>query len=103
MRGENYVSVIDPVVMRETRRITTSDGVAMVIFRPDGRYAFVNSSRTAEMAVIDVAEHSVVRRIPMPSKFSPNLAVSPDGREVWATLKDIGKIVIAARSLAKRR
>ena len=35
VRGENYVSVIDPVVMRETRRITTSDGVAMVIFRPD--------------------------------------------------------------------
>jgi YVTN family beta-propeller protein len=94
VRGENYISVIDPVAMRETRRITTSDGVAMVIFRPDGRYAFVNSSRTAEMAVIDVARHSVVQRIPMPSTFSPNLAVSPDGHEVWATLKDIGKTVI---------
>ena len=94
VRGEDYVSVIDPVAMRETRRVTTSDGVAMVIFRPDGRYAFVNSSRTAEMAVIDVARHAVVTRIAMPSKFSPNLAMSPDGREVWATLKDIGKIVI---------
>lgn len=94
VRGEGYVSVIDPVALRETRRIPTSDGVAMVIFRPDGRYAFVNSSRTAEMAVVDVATHAVVRRIPMPSAFSPNLAASPDGLEVWATLKDVGKIVI---------
>jgi YVTN family beta-propeller protein len=94
VRGEDYVSVIDPERMRETRRIVTSDGAAMIMFRPDGRYAFVNSSRTAELAVVDVARHEVVRRIPMPSTFSPNLAVSPDGRELWATLKDVGRVVI---------
>ena len=94
VRGEGYVSVIDPRAMRETRRIPTTDGVAMVIFRPDGKYAFVNSSRTAELTVIDVASHRVVKRIPMPSPFSPNLAASPDGQEVWVTLKDVGKTVI---------
>jgi YVTN family beta-propeller protein len=101
VRGENYVSVIDPVALRETRRIPTSDGVAMVIFRPDGRYAFVNSSRTAELDVVDVRTHTVTQRVPMPSKFSPNLAVSPDGEEVWLTLKDVGKTVIVdARTFA---
>ena len=101
VRGEGYVSVIDPVALRETRRIPTSDGVAMVIFRPDGKYAFVNSSRTAELTVVDVAAHRVVKRIPMPSPFSPNLAASPDGQEVWVTLKDVGKTVIVdARRLA---
>jgi YVTN family beta-propeller protein len=94
VRGENYISVIDPVALKETRRITTADGVAMVVFRPDGRYAFVNSSRTPELAVVDVAAHAVVRRIAMPTKFSPNLAASPDGQEVWLTLKDVGKVVI---------
>ena len=94
VRGEGYVSVIDPRAMRETRRIPTTDGVAMVIFRPDGKYAFVNSSRTAELTVIDVASHRVVKRIVMPSPFSPNLAASPDGQEVWVTLKDVGKTVI---------
>ncbi len=94
VRGEGYVSVIDPVALRETRRIATSDGVAMVVFRPDGRYAFVNSSRTAELAVVDVSTHAVVKRITMPSRFSPNLAASPDGKEVWVTLKDVGKTVI---------
>ncbi|GAC1657892.1 MAG: beta-propeller fold lactonase family protein [Gemmatimonadaceae bacterium] len=94
VRGEGYVSVIDPVAMRETRRIPTADGVAMVIFRPDGEYAFVNSSRTAELTVVEVATHRVVKRITMPSPFSPNLAASPDGQEVWVTLKDVGKTVI---------
>jgi YVTN family beta-propeller protein len=94
VRGENYVSVIDPVALRETRRITTSDGVAMVIFSADGRLAFVNSSRTPELTIVDVARHEVVRRLPMPSSFSPNLTASPDGEEVWATLKDVGKVVI---------
>lgn len=101
VRGEGYVSVIDPVALRETRRIATSDGVAMVVFRPDGRYGFVNSSRTADLAVVDVATHAVVKHIAMPSPFSPNLAASPDGEEVWVTLKDIGKTVIVdARSFA---
>ena len=94
VRGENYVSVIDPVAMRETQRIVTTDGVAMVIFRPDGKYAFVNSSRTPELDVVDAQTHQVVKRIPMPSKFSPNLAASPDGQEVWVTFKDTGKTVI---------
>jgi YVTN family beta-propeller protein len=101
VRGENYVSVIDPVALRETRRIVTSDGAAMVVFRPDGRYAFVNSSNTAELAVVDTRTYQVVRRVPMPSRFSPNLAVSADGAEVWATLKDVGKtVIIDARTFA---
>jgi YVTN family beta-propeller protein len=94
VRGQDYVSVIDPAAMRETRRIRTSDGAAMVMFGPDGRYAFVNSSRTAELTVVNVATHSVVRRVTMPSTFSPNLAVTPDGAEVWVTLKDVGKVAI---------
>lgn len=94
IRGEGYVSVIDPVALRETQRISTTDGVAMIAFRPDGKVAFVNSSRTAELTVVDVALHSVLKRVPMPSPFSPNLAVSPDGQEVWVTLKDVGKTVI---------
>ena len=62
IRGEGYVSVIDPVALRD--------------------------------AVIDVTTHAVLKRVAMPSPFSPNLAVSPDALEVWVTLKDIGRTVI---------
>jgi YVTN family beta-propeller protein len=60
----------------------------MVIFRPDGKYAFVCSSFTPEVAVIETASYRVVKRLVQASPFSPNIAASPDGKEFWLTLKD---------------
>ena len=91
VRGENYVSVIDPVKIKEVRRVQTANGPGMVLFRPDGRYAFVPSSFTSELDVVDTQSYEVVARVPQASPFSPNLAVSRDGTEVWFTLKDSGK------------
>ena len=91
VRGEDYVSVIDPVQMKEIRRVQTANGPGMVLFRPDGRYAFVPSSFTPELDVVDMRNYQVVARVPQASPFSPNLAVSRDGTEVWFTLKDSGK------------
>lgn len=91
VRGEDYVSVIDPVKMKEIRRVQTANGPGMVLFRPDGRYAFVPSSFTPELDVVDMQSYKVIARVPQASPFSPNLAVSRDGREVWFTLKDSGK------------
>jgi YVTN family beta-propeller protein len=91
VRGEDYVSVIDPVQMKEVRRVQTANGPAMVLFRPDGRYAFVPSSFTPELDVADTQSYQVVARVQQASPFSPNLAVSRDGTEVWFTLKDSGK------------
>src|SRR5262245_45466653 len=91
VRGEDYVSVIDPVEMKETRRIELTNGPGMTVFGPDGKYGFVCSSFTPELAVIDVASHEVVKRLPQASPFCPNIAVSPENDEVWITLKDVGK------------
>jgi len=91
VRGEDYVSVIDPVKRKEIRRVQTANGPGMVLFRPDGRYAFVPSSFTPELDVVDTRTYKVIARIPQTSPFSPNLAVSQDGTEVWFTLKDSGK------------
>ena len=94
VRGENYVSVIDPVQMKEIRRITTANGPGMTMFGPDGRYAFVCSSFTPELAVVDTATHEIVKQPPQASPFCPNVAVSPDNDEVWITLKDVGKVQV---------
>jgi YVTN family beta-propeller protein len=91
VRGEDYVSVIDPAKMIETRRVKTANGPAMVLFRPDGKVAFIPSSFTPELDVVDTQTYEVVARVPQASPFSPNLAVSRDGGEVWFTLKDSGK------------
>ena len=66
----------------------------MVLFRPDGKYAFVPSSFTPEMDVIDTADYQVIARVSQASPFSPNLAVDED--DVWFTLKDTGKTQIVS-------
>src|SRR5438270_6718166 len=94
VRGEDYVSVIDPLKMREIRRIRLANGPGMTMFGPDGRYAFVCSSFTPELTVIDRASHQIIKRVPQSSPFCPNIAVSPENDEVWITLKDVGKVQV---------
>src|SRR6266566_848529 len=85
---------IDPARMKETRRIELANGPGMTMFGPDGKYAFVCSSFTPELAVIDLASHKIVKRSPQVSPFCPNIAVSPESDEVWITLKDTGKVQV---------
>jgi YVTN family beta-propeller protein len=93
VRGQDYVSVIDPREGKEIRQIKTNNGPGMVMFPPNGKYAFVPSSFTPEVCVVDVGKHEVIARLPQPSPFCPNLACTPDGKEIWYTLKDTGKTV----------
>src|SRR5262249_46652541 len=41
-----------------------------------------------------VADHQIVGRVPQASAFCPNIAAAPDGRQVWLTLKDTGKVMV---------
>jgi YVTN family beta-propeller protein len=94
VRGENYVSVLDGTTYEEKTRITVPNGPGMTIFSPDGKYGYVCSSFTAETEVITVADHRIVGRVPQASPFCPNIAATPDSKQVWFTLKDTGKTQI---------
>jgi YVTN family beta-propeller protein len=91
VRGENYVSVLDGTTYEEKTRIIVPNGPGMTIFSPDGKYGYVCSSFTPETEVISVADHTIVGKVPQASPFCPNIAATPDSKQVWFTLKDIGK------------
>jgi YVTN family beta-propeller protein len=91
VRGENYVSVLDGTTYEEKTRITVPNGPGMTIFSPDGKYGYVCSSFTPETVVISVTDHKIVGRVPQASPFCPNIAATPDSKQVWFTLKDSGK------------
>jgi YVTN family beta-propeller protein len=91
VRGEDYVDVLDGKTFAEKTRIKTPNGPGMQIFSPDGKYGYVCSSFNPEIDVIDVADHQIVGRVRQTSPFCPNIAATPDGKQVWFTLKDIGK------------
>jgi YVTN family beta-propeller protein len=91
VRGENYVSVLDGTTYEEKTRIITPNGPGMTIFSPDGKYGYVCSSFNPETDIVSVADHTIVGRVQQASPFCPNIAATPDGSQVWFTLKDTGK------------
>ena len=94
VRGENYVAVLDGNTYEEKTRVTVPNGPGMQIFSPSGAYGYVCSSFTPETVVISVATHEIVGRVPQLSPFCPNISATPDGKQVWFTLKDIGKTMV---------
>ncbi|HET9830284.1 MAG TPA: YncE family protein [Vicinamibacterales bacterium] len=94
VRGEDYVSVLDATTYEEKTRIVVPNGPGMQIFSPDGKYGYVCSSFTPETVVVAVADHRVVGRVKQDSPFCPNIAATPDGKQVWLTLKDIGRVMV---------
>src|ERR1700756_3363248 len=91
VRGEDYVAVLDGKTFLEKARITLPNGPGMTIFSPDGKYGYVCSSFTPETDVVSVADHKIVGKVKQESPFCPNIAATPEGDQVWFTLKDIGK------------
>src|SRR3989441_6232334 len=66
----------------------------MQILSPDGQYGYVCSSFPPETVAITVKDHQIVGRIPQETPFCPNTAVTPEGGQVWLTLKDVGKTMV---------
>src|SRR4030081_1827027 len=91
VRGEDYISVLDGQSFEEKSRIKMPAGPGMQIFSPDGKYGYVCSSFNPETVVVTVADHQIVGRVKQDSPFSPNIAATPDGKQVWFTLKDVGR------------
>jgi YVTN family beta-propeller protein len=96
VRGEDYVAVLDGATYQEKRRIQVPNGPGMTIFSPDGAYGYVCSSFTPETVVVSTKTHEIVGRVKQVSPFCPNIAVSPDGEQVWMTFKDTGKVMVFA-------
>ena len=94
VRGEDYVSVLDGETYAERSRIRVPNGPGMVIFSPDGRYGFVCSSFSPETVAIGTRDHRIAGRMKQESPFCPNIAASPDGQQVWLTLKDVGRAMV---------
>jgi YVTN family beta-propeller protein len=94
VRGEDYVAVLDGQSFEEKSRIKVPAGPGMQIFSPDGKYGYVCSSFNPETVVITVADHRIVGHVKQDSPFCPNIAATPDGKQVWFTLKDVGRTMV---------
>ena len=94
VRGEDYIAVLDGRTFMEKSRIKVPNGPGMVIFSPDGKLGYLVSSFTPETVVISTADHRIVGRVKQESPFAPDVAATPDGKQVWLTLKDVGRTMV---------
>ena len=94
VRGQNYISVLDATSYQERERITVPNGPGMTIFSPDNKYGYICSSFVPETVIVSVTDHTIVGTVPQLSPFCPNIAATPDGSQVWFTLKDTGKVQV---------
>ena len=94
IRGENYIQILDGKTFEPTGRISVPNGPGMTIFSPTGNYGYVCSSFSPETVVIDTASKKIVGRVKQESPFCPDIAATPDGKQVWLTLKDVGKTMV---------
>ena len=94
VRGEDYVAVLDGKTFEEKTRIKVPAGPGMQIFSPDGQYGYVCSSFNPDTVVVTVADHQIVGHVKQDSPFCPNIAATPDGKQVWFTLKDVGRTMV---------
>ena len=94
VRGEDYIAVLDGKTFQEKTRIKVPAGPGMQIFSPDGRYGYICSSFNPETVVVSVADHRIVGHVKQDSPFCPNIAATPDGKQVWFTLKDTGRTMV---------
>jgi YVTN family beta-propeller protein len=94
VRGEDYVSIIDAVTFAEKARIKVPSGPGMQIFSPDGKLAYICSSFNPDTVVVSVTDHKIVGHVKQVSPFCPNIAAATDGKQVWFTLKDTGKVQV---------
>ena len=94
VRGQDYIAVLDGRTFREIDRIKVPNGPGMTIFSPDGRYCYVCSSFSPETVVVSTRSKKIVGRVSQDSPFCPDIAATPDGEQVWFTLKDVGRVMV---------
>lgn len=89
------VFVLNPNDGRQIARIELGGRSRALVFSADGTRAYVPLKTKPEIAIIDVATHTVVETVRVPPPASPTeAAISGDGREVYVTTGREGNGVV---------
>lgn len=89
------LDIVDALHGGVVGNVKTEDGPSKVLFSPDGQNAYVNHIRSNTIDVVLVSSRKVVKRITgLADVFSADMALAPDGAELWAAHKKVGKVSV---------
>jgi YVTN family beta-propeller protein len=92
-RGMDTIAIVDWRQNRVVDHIVSEDGPSKILFSPDGKLAYVNHLRADALDVVDVAKRRIIQHVAIPTDAggSSDMAVSPDGKEIWLGMPINGK------------
>lgn len=79
------VAVLDAASGDRVARVPVCGRPRAVVFSLDGARAFVSCENGAALAVIDARSHTLVGQVPLAGARPMGLAVSPDGKRLFAS------------------
>jgi YVTN family beta-propeller protein len=88
--GDNNLMVVDLNAERVIKTLPTGKKPHALAFTKQGK-CYVNNRGTKDLTVIDANRFEVIKTIPLPA-ISFQLAVSPDGKTLAVTYKDVLKV-----------
>src|SRR5262247_2754712 len=97
--GSNSVTFIDTATNAVKHVAYVGRSPHEAFFTPDGKEVWVSIRGENYVAVLDGTTFKEKTRITVPNGpgmtiFSPDIAATPDGNQVWLTLKDVGKTMV---------
>ncbi len=97
VRGENRVAFINTASHLMVDELTEGIGESpfSIVVAPNGRLAFVNNTASHDVSVIDLADRSVIQRIPMPD-IPIVMAVHPSGSELWVSSEGVHRLTVVS-------
>jgi DNA-binding beta-propeller fold protein YncE len=106
LNGPPSVEIFDPLTGRRIGEVDIGEhGAVEIVFSRDGLFAYASQMETARVFEIDVKTRQVVRSLDTESAWTKVVALSPDGKTLYAANwsgSDVSEIDLESGSLRRR-
>lgn len=94
-RARDTITIVDAVHGGVLANVPVGEGPSKVVMSSDGRWAYVNHIVEPVITIVNVASRTAVGTIGgLADAFSSDLAISPDGRQLWVPHRRAGKLTV---------
>lgn len=97
------LAIFETRTFREVAQLAVDDGPISIAMSPDGRTAFVSSSGSPQIHVIDVRKRIEIAKVEGAEPGARGLALTPDGKDLWAVHESGGIDVFSTKSTSRPR
>lgn len=93
VQRSQVIDVLDATTRRLVQSIKTRVLPGAIVFSNNGKYAYVCSEATGRIAILNVGQGVQIGDVEGGPGPLSSIAASPDGKQIWATSRQSGKLI----------